>query len=380
MPIELGVMAHGSSQHPLFSQQPDLIYQVSSGSVVESVLFLEGNLLRLGPWLPDAMLFAAFRGFSWLLLFLAMPALLRRLGANRPMAWLGTFLCFLAPASLWWSFMPIRILAFAAAGCLLLFLARDRLVAGRRVTGLLLAGLAGLCLARLVTYYVPWSVTIGVPLVVATGLFLLREREGRRAALTAIATGAGVGLLLLVGTFWENWPALHAELNTVYPGQRRATGMAQAPYQLFGAPGLSELEDDPDPDAAEPERDQLGVRDLRGLGGAPLESRLAAARPAPAGRGRRPRRRHPDRCLVGDAVVGHPRRARAAAQRDAARACGADRRLPGDLAGGALALARRGALALPLVARRCRVRSHHGVRRERPAAGRCRRCAPTRCG
>jgi hypothetical protein len=247
MPIELGVMAHGASQHPLLSQEPDLIYQVSSGSVVESVLFLEGNLLRLGPWLPDAMLFAAFRGFSWVLLFLAMPALLRRLGATGPMAWLGTVLCFLAPASLWWSFMPIRILGFAAAGCMLLFLSRDRLVTGRRVSGLLLAGLAGLCLARLVTYYVPWSVTVGVPLVLATGLFLLRERDGRRVALAAIATGAGVGLLLLLGTFWENWSALHAELNTLYPGQRRATGMAQAPYQLFGAPGLSELEDDPTP-------------------------------------------------------------------------------------------------------------------------------------
>ena len=116
MPIELGVMAHGASQHPLLSQQPDLIYQVSSGSVIESLLFVEGNLLRLGPWLPDPMLFAAFRGWSWLLLFLAMPPLLRRLGANRPMAWLGTVLCFLAPASLWWSFMPIRILAFATAG------------------------------------------------------------------------------------------------------------------------------------------------------------------------------------------------------------------------------------------------------------------------
>ena len=247
MPIELGVMAHGASQHPLLSQQPDLIYQVSSGGFIESVLFAEGNILRLGPWLPDAMLFAAFRGFSWLLLLLAMPPLLRRLGATGPMAWLGTSLCFLAPASLWWSFMPIRILAFAAAGCLLLFLARDRLATGRRVTGLLLAGLAGLSLARLVTYYVPWSVTIGVPLVVATGLFLLREREGRRPAVIAIGAGAGVGLLLLLGTFWENWPALHAELNTLYPGQRRATGMAQAPYQLFGAPGLTELEDDPVP-------------------------------------------------------------------------------------------------------------------------------------
>ena len=32
------------------------------------------------------------------------------------MSWLGVVLVFLAPASLWWSFMPVRIMAFAAAG------------------------------------------------------------------------------------------------------------------------------------------------------------------------------------------------------------------------------------------------------------------------
>ncbi len=246
VPVELATLANGTSMTPPLSNGPDLIYQVSSGSPIESVLFLEGNLLRLGEWLPDAMLFSAFRGYHWLLLALFLPPLLRRLGANRAMSWLAVALCFLAPATIWWSFMPIRILGFAAAGCYALFLARDCLLKGRRWRGLLLSALAGLMLARLVTYYVPWSLTIGVPLVLATGLFLVRERVGRKAALAAIGTGAAVALVLLVGLFWENWSALQAELNTVYPGQRRSTGEAQAPFQLFGAPGLFELDDYPE--------------------------------------------------------------------------------------------------------------------------------------
>ncbi|MBC2933228.1 hypothetical protein [Nocardioides sp. zg-1228] len=242
-PIDLSVLAHGSSQAPSLSQDPDLIYQISSGQWVESVLFHEGNLLRLGPVLPDEMLFAAFRAWPWLLLVLALPPLLRRMGASRPMSWLGLVLVFLAPASLWWSFMPVRIMAFAAAGSYVLWLARDRMVAGKRVTALLQAGLAGILLARLVTYYVPWSLTLGVPLVIATGVYLVMDRVTRRQALLTIGAGAAVSLLVLAGTLIENAAALSAELNTVYPGLRRVTGAAQSPVQLVGGPALFEMED-----------------------------------------------------------------------------------------------------------------------------------------
>lgn len=241
-PIELATLANGASMTNPLSQSPDLIYQVSSGHPFESLLFLDGNLLRLGPWLPDAMLFAAFRGFPWLLLALSLPPLLRRMGATRGLSWLATALCFLAPASLWWSFMPIRILGFAAAGSYLLMLARDRLHDRRNVTGLLLAALSGLLLARLVTFYVPWSLTVGLPLVAATGCYLLWDRRPRGSAWFAIGAGAlfGAGLLALV--FREQWAALHAELNTLYPGQRRLSGGAMPAHQLLGAPGLAGMD------------------------------------------------------------------------------------------------------------------------------------------
>lgn len=246
-PIALETLAHGASRPADLSQAPDMVSQISSGGWFSSVLFPDGNLLRLGAWLPDAMLFAAYTAFPWLLLFLALPRLLRRLGATRSMSWLGVALCFLAPATLWWSFTPIRILGFAAAGCYLLFLGRDQLVSRRPFPGLLLAAIGGLCLARLVSFYIPWSLTIGVPLVVATGCYLVRERTDRRISLVAIGAGAAVALAVLGGAIWENWAAVHAGLNTVYPGLRRVTGLPQPPFLLFGAPGLSELEDDAAP-------------------------------------------------------------------------------------------------------------------------------------
>jgi len=241
-PIDLSVLASGTSTAPALSQDPDLIYQISSGQVVESVLFHEGNFLRLGEWLPDEMLFAAFRAWPWLLLVLTLPPLLRRMGATRPMSWLGLVFVFLAPASLWWSFMPVRIMAFAAAGSYVLWLARDRMVAGKRATALLQAAVAGVLLARLVTYYVPWSLTLGVPIVIATGVYLVVDRTTRRQALLTIGSGAVVSVAVLAGTLVENAAALSAELNTVYPGLRRVTGETQTAAQLLGGPGLFEME------------------------------------------------------------------------------------------------------------------------------------------
>ncbi len=227
------------------SQKPDIIYQIPSGRLFESILFFEGNLLRLGAWLPDPVLFAAFNAFPWLVLALSLPPLLRRLGATRPMSWLALVLCAMAPASVWWSFAPVRILAFTAAGCYLLFLARDQLAqrGSRRALflGVLLTAGAAVFLARLVTNYVPWSITIGVPLVLAVGVFLVRDPTVRRVGLVTIGLGAAFALLLLVGTFWENLDALRAQAATVYPGLRRTSGAAQPIYQLFGAPALYDL-------------------------------------------------------------------------------------------------------------------------------------------
>jgi hypothetical protein len=225
--IELNVMAEGHSTHSPLAQPSDIIHQQSSGQPFESVLFFDTTLLRLGPWLPDTMLFAAWRMLPFLLLCLALPPLLRRFGASRPLSWLAVVLVVLSPASLWWSFTTVRILGYASVGSLLIVLAHDQWVRGgrrRRGAAVACAALGGLLLARLGTSYVPWSITIGVPLVLATAVLLLAHRAGRRAALLLLSVGAAFGGIVLVLAFRENAEALRASLDTVYPGRRRASG------------------------------------------------------------------------------------------------------------------------------------------------------------
>ena len=377
-PIDLSVLAAGSSTAPALSQDPDLIYQVSSGQVVESVLFHEGNFLRLGEWLPDEMLFAAFRAWPWLLLVLALPPLLRRMGASRPMSWLGLVLVLLAPASLWWSFMPVRIMAFAAAGSYVLWLARDRMVAGRRVTAVLQAGLAGILLARLVTYYVPWSLTLGVPIVVATGVYLVVDRATRRQALLTIGVGALVSVAVLAGTLLENAASLSAELNTVYPGLRRVTGETQTAAQLLGGPGLFEMEAVGAPAILNQSEISSGflvcalwaaVIWRRAWAGATSAQRGAIVTLA-AATGLWTR--------LGDVRLGRPRRAPAAAQLGAAGAGRADGRLPRDPPARALASRLTGATARLARGRPPSPRRRHRVRPSATCERVCRRCRPGR--
>lgn len=246
-PIELSVLALGHSYHSPLSETGDVVFQLSSGQPFESVFFLESGLLRLGPWLPDANLFAAWRALPFLLLALTLPPLLRRMGATGPLSWLAYFLVVLAPTSLWWSFTPVRILAAASLGSFLLVKSRERWSdgAGRAciATSLALAGAGGVVLGQLGTYYIPWNVTVGLPLVAATVAWLLSSGP-LRSSLAILGTGAVTGGILLALVFWENVDAITSTLATAYPGDRRSSGEPLAPFQLFGAPGLATLRDD----------------------------------------------------------------------------------------------------------------------------------------
>ncbi len=147
--VELNVLSLGHASSSPMSYSPDLVVQVASGQPFETLFFFEGNLLRLGPWLPDTMLFAASRAFPLLVLALTLPPLLQRLGSTRAMSWFGYALVVLAPATLWWSFTPARVLSFASLGCFLLVLATERWTTATatrsRAAALAIAAVGGIC-------------------------------------------------------------------------------------------------------------------------------------------------------------------------------------------------------------------------------------------
>jgi hypothetical protein len=238
-PFALGMAASGFSttDDPL-AEKPDVLLGMPiAGSPITSIVEFDGSLMRLGAWLPDASLFAAKWWFPTLLVALALPPWMRRLGSNRPMSWLATALVLAAPATAWWSGFPLRPLGFTLASCVLGMLATEAVRRRRWVVATGQSVLAGLLLARLVTTYQPWVLTLGAPLLAATLAWLLVDRERRRPALIAIGVTTAASLVLVAGVLVENWSALKATTETGYPGNRLSTGLPSAAALLFGAPG-----------------------------------------------------------------------------------------------------------------------------------------------
>ena len=324
-PIDLSVLAPGSSTAPPLSQDPDLIYQIVLGRLVESVLFHEGNLLRLGPVAARRDALLGVPGVA------VAPAVLwrcRRCCA----AWAPTAADVVAGRSCWSPWRRPRCGGRScrcgswpspppAATCC--GSRRDRMVARHgRPTALLLAG-RGRRAAR------PARDLLRP--VVADPRRAARARDRRRPRRRAADAGAPALLdrrgrrraspwPCCAGTLWENAAALSAELNTVYPGLRRVTGAAQTPAQLFGGPGLFEMEDVGAPDAC-----STRARSRSGFLVCALWAAVSGARAWAAGT---TAQRGAIATLaaatalwsaVGDVRLGRPRRAPAAPQRRCCR-------------------------------------------------------------
>jgi hypothetical protein len=98
-PLVLGLAAAGSqaADFPL-SEPADLVSGVpNGGGAFADVVLFDGTLMRLAPAVPVASLFAARWWLPWLLLLLALPPWLRRVGATTPMSWLATALVAASP-------------------------------------------------------------------------------------------------------------------------------------------------------------------------------------------------------------------------------------------------------------------------------------------
>lgn len=245
-PIVVGFIHEGrNSGTSALSEAPDIVYQTPSGSTAESVVLFDGSLAKLARPLPDDVVFAAYWWLPTLLLIVFLPPWLVRLGATTPLAWLATGLILLAPATAWWSMMPIRLMAFTIAGCHFLFNGIDRWSRGSRWMAAIWCVAAGVMWSRITTYYIPWAILLGPPAFFATLGWGFTTRSYRRATAIATAIGGAAALILLAGLVIENRDAISATLGTVYPGTRSSGGTAVDFGRVLGAPVLQVLEDDP---------------------------------------------------------------------------------------------------------------------------------------
>lgn len=240
-PLAVGVTATGNTDYlnPLAAPQ-GFLTGLPSGPV-SSVVLLDGTVLRLGPWLPDQMLVAARWWLPFLLLVLSAPAFFESLTGRRSVGYFAAALVVLSPASAWWSFAPVSVLAFVIAGAAALQKAVRAATDNRRAATVGWVVLSAVLVARSTMTYQPWVIVLGPAVLLTAVVGCIGSTALRKRALVTIGVTGSLTLALLVGVLFENRAALEAVLNTVYPGKRVAEGGPSPFQEIFGATDLGSL-------------------------------------------------------------------------------------------------------------------------------------------
>lgn len=243
-PIVLSIMATGGAPTTsILSAPADLVHRYSSGGFFESFVFFDSTLLKTASFLPDSMVFAAHWWLPTLILFLFLPKWFVQLGAGRRWGWLASILIALSPAASWWTMMPIQLIAYTIAGSSLLLSAYRRFILNERALPILQCLVSGVLIAGLPSFYIPWSLVLGLPVLVASAAWIMAFRGAWLPKIMALGSAGLVAVVFAAGTLWENRSGISALLETVYPGSRRSTGVAQSFAMLFGAPALGPMRD-----------------------------------------------------------------------------------------------------------------------------------------
>lgn len=220
----------------------DLVHRFPTDGFFEQFVFFDSTLLRAAGVVPEGMLFALHWWLPSLILLLAMPTWFHQLGYSRRYGWFAAILIVLSPSNAWWSMMPVALIAYTLGGCTLMIGAYQRFVRGQRLVPVTMGVLGGILIAGLPTFYVPWSMMLGLPVLVASTLWILFRGGGWGPRLKAILVTGGTAVVFGAGTLLENREGLQALLSTVYPGSRRVESDPQPFGRIFGAPALGPLQ------------------------------------------------------------------------------------------------------------------------------------------
>lgn len=240
--IALSIIATGDapSVSPL-AARADMVHRYPTNGVFEQLVFFDGQMLRLGAFVPHEMLFAAHWWLPTLFLFLAFPSWFKLLGLSPRYGWLAAGLVAFSPANAWWSMLPVAMTAYTAAGCALMIAAFRAFEQMRRVRGSFFAVTAGILIAGMPSSYAPWAILLGAPLLIASTLFVLSRKAPLKFRLQSVGIAGVTAVVFGLGTLWENRAGLAAMTDTVYPGGRRSMAEAQPFGQVFDAPHLWQL-------------------------------------------------------------------------------------------------------------------------------------------
>ncbi|WP_445344436.1 DUF7657 domain-containing protein [Arthrobacter ginsengisoli] len=241
--IVISILAtHGAPSLSPLAARADLVHRFPTDGFFEQFVFFDSTMLRAAAVIPDHMLFAAHWWLPSLILLLAMPTWFHQLGRSRRYGWFAAILIVLSPSSAWWSLMPVALIAYTLGGCVLMIAAFQRFHKGQRFAPAAMAVGGGILIAGLPSFYAPWSLLLGLPVLIGSTLWILLRGGGWAPRLKSVLITGGTAIVFGAGTLFENREGLQALFSTVYPGSRRVEADPQALGRLLGAPALGPLQ------------------------------------------------------------------------------------------------------------------------------------------
>jgi hypothetical protein len=241
--IVISILAtHGAPTLSPLAARADLVHRFPTDGFFEQFVFFDSSMLRASVVIPDHMLFAAHWWLPSLILLLAMPTWFHQLGRSRRYGWFAAILIVLSPSSAWWSLMPVALIAYTVGGCVLMIAAFRRFEKKQRFAPVGMAFVGGILIAGLPTFYAPWSLLLGLPVLIASTLWIVLRQGEWRPRLASILITGGTAAVFGIGTLFENRQGLQALFDTVYPGSRRVGAEAQPLGRILGAPALGPLQ------------------------------------------------------------------------------------------------------------------------------------------
>jgi hypothetical protein len=247
-PWSVGILesGHDNFGSPLSYHDTSLVAS-KLGGPFSTLLFPESRVeAEVGHWAPTQM-FAAGWWLAPLMLLLLLPRWFRRFGVDPTISLPITLVVAASPASIWWTWLPVTVLAWAllpaVAAATAVEQVRTRGRPGWWTPVLVLVVAVGL--ARLALVYQPWAIPLGAVVLVPMTVVLVWERRARLWAVGVVGIGAALGGILLLEYLGEHAGALAALSGTVYPGSRRFSGALSDPALLLAGPHLWVLETSP---------------------------------------------------------------------------------------------------------------------------------------
>ena len=239
-PWDIGLLKSGNANFvtPFAHQNTSLIYP-DPDSWIDYVNAFDTIWPRLIPGVSISQEFA----FTWWtpiwIALIFLPLLLVRMGASFVVSVCVTTLIIASPVNAWWSLWISPIVGFSAMATYLFLLMLSDENKRYPLKSLYILGSA-YGLFKLLTCYQPWVIVIAPMILLTTCAFAI-ERHGWKRVSKSLFPIVAIFAIISALFLSKNWDALITLTSTLYPGERRSSGVFVSNALTWGAPHLQIL-------------------------------------------------------------------------------------------------------------------------------------------